>query len=419
MRYIQIKGGTSLHGEVAIQGSKNAALPIMAACLLVRGVTVLKNCPAISDVFCMCSLLQSVGAKTEWDRDALRIDASHITSCRLPEELVTKMRSSVILAGAMLGRCGEVCLHTPGGCVIGDRPIDWHVRALEQMGAVFEEEGRLMTARAQGLRGGRIVLPFPSVGATENVILAAALAKGRTDICGCAMEPEILALCAFLNGAGARIVLPERGHIRVSGVNALRESEYRVEPDRIVAGTCLIGVLAAGGRAFLRNAPAGQLESVTALAGKMGARLVKTGEGLYVERRGRLCAPGFVETGVYPAFPTDLQSPLLAALCQAQGQSCVAERIFNGRFAVASELNRMGASIAVDGCCARMEGGCRLLGQDVTARELRGGAALVLAGICAEGTTRVYGRQYIDRGYEDIVRDFRCLGADIDDKTEL
>ncbi len=419
MKYIQIKGGAPLCGEVAVQGSKNAALPVMAACLLVRGVTVLQNCPDISDVCCMCRLLQSLGAKVERCQDALRIDASHLSSCHPPQELVMRMRSSVILAGAMLGRCGEVHLHTPGGCVIGDRPIDWHIRALGQMGAEFEEDGCLVTARARRLRGGRVVLPFPSVGATENVILAAALAEGQTDICGCAMEPEIMALCAFLNGAGARTAVAGRGHIRVTGVGALRESVYRVEADRIVAGTYLIGVLAAGGSAFLKNAPVRQMASVTALAGRMGAKLSAETGGLYVERRGRLCAPGYVETGVYPGFPTDLQSPLLVALCQAEGESRLAERIFNGRLAVAEELNRMGASIRVDGCCAGMTGGSRLYGQDVTARELRGGAALVLAGICAEGITRIRGRQFIDRGYEDIVRDLRRLGADIGDKTGL
>lgn len=419
MRYIQIRGGAPLRGEVAVQGSKNAALPIMAACVLVHGVTVLQNCPAISDVSCMCRLLRSIGVGVERCGDVLTLDASRITSCRLPEEDVVRMRSSVILTGAMLGRCGEIHLHSPGGCVIGDRPIDWHIQALQKLGAEFEEEGCLVTARSRGLCGSRIVLPFPSVGATENVILAAVLAGGTTELWGCAMEPEIMALCAFLNGAGARIAVAGPGHIRIVGVKDLRESVYCVEPDRIVAGTYLIGVLAAGGCVFLRGAPAGQMEAVTALAGRMGARLTRTGEGLWVERTGRLCAPDYVETGVYPAFPTDLQSPLLVPLCQAEGRSCVAERIFNGRLAAAEELNRLGASIRVEGRCARMEGGSRLHGGTVTAGELRGGAALVLAGLCASGTTEVHDRGFIGRGYADIVRDLKCLGADIDDKTQL
>lgn len=421
MDSILIRGKTPLMGEVAIQGSKNAALPVMAASVLVPGVTTLINCPEISDVSCMCEILKCVGAKVSRQGSTLTIDASQITGNHLPKEYVTRMRSSVILAGPMLGRCREIYLHYPGGCVIGDRPINMHIDALKKLGAVFEEdrEQENLAARADALRGTTVVLPFPSVGATENTILAAVCAKGVTEIYRCAMEPEIRCLCDFLNGAGARVTGGGSGHITVEGVKALHESTYRVEPDRIVAGTYLLGVLAAGGSAFLRNAPAGQLTSVLELARFMGARIEPDWNGILVERKEKIRSPGYLETGVYPAFPTDLQSPLLVALCQADSKGGVKEQIFNGRFAVSGELNRMGAGILVRENQAETEGKKQLTGCSVTAQELRGGAALVLAGICARGVTQVYNRHFIERGYEDIVRDLKGLGADIGRETEI
>ena len=365
----------------------------------------------------MCELLRSVGAKVVREGRKLVIDASRISRCHLPEEYVTRMRSSVILAGAMLGRCREVYFQHPGGCVIGDRPIDMHLDALRQLGAVFTQDGDHLAGRAGRLSGARIILKFPSVGATENAVLAAVLAEGTTEIYRCAKEPEIRALCSFLNGAGARVFGGGSGHITVEGVSCLHESRWRVEPDRIVAGTYLIGVLAAGGRARLSGAPARQLTEVLKLAQRMGAKIAADKEGIWVERSGELKSPGALETSVYPEIPTDLQSPLLVALCRAQGKSSLTERIFNGRLAVAEELNRMGAGIEVEGNCARTQGPRPLTGCSVTARELRGGAALVLAGVCAAGYSRVYNRRFIDRGYEDIVRDLKSLGADIGSET--
>lgn len=416
MDSIQIQGGQPLCGEVSIQGSKNAALPIMAASVLVPGITILKNCPDISDVACMCELLRHVGAKVCRQGKTLTIDASRMTACRLPKEYVTRMRSSVVLAGAMLGRCHEISLTFPGGCVIGDRPIDMHIQALKALGADFTENGDQLSATAPRLKGAVVILPFPSVGATENAVMAAVLAEGTTEIYRCAREPEISALCGFLNGAGAKITGGGSGHITIEGVKRLHDCAYEIEADRIVAGTYLIGVLAAGGSAFLRNAPAGQLGSVCELAGFMGAKITADSCGLLVRRQGSIRSPGFVETGIYPAFPTDLQSPLLVALCQAETMSRLTERIFNGRLAVAEELNRMGAGIRVEDNCAIMEGKQKLRGCSVTAKELRGGAALVLAGACAQGMTFVYNRHFIDRGYEDIVRDLKSLGVNIGGK---
>lgn len=413
MGFIQIQGGSPLRGEVSVQGSKNAALPVMAACVLVPGVTALKNCPDISDVACMCEILKHVGAKVVRQGKTLTVDTSEITQHKLPGEYVTRMRSSVVLAGAMLGRCGEIEMTYPGGCVIGDRPIDMHIGALSALGAGFTADGENLSAAAAHLKGAKIRLPFPSVGATQNAVMAAVLAEGTTELSGCAREPEVRALCDFLNGAGAKIRGGGSAVIRIEGVLGLHESEYTVEADRIVAGTYLAGVLAAGGSAFLRNAPASQMESVCRLAERMGARLTADRQGIFAERQGALCAPELLETGTYPAFPTDLQSPFLVALCRARTPCRLRERIFNGRLAVAEELNRMGARICVERDCAVMEGNARLKGCSVTARELRGGAALVLAGACAQGVTAVHGRHFIDRGYEDIVRDLQGLGVDI------
>ena len=417
MDCIQIQGGCPLRGEVRIQGSKNAVLPILAACVLVPGVTVLKNCPDISDVACMCQLLRHVGARVDKQRDALIVDASAITSCHLPAEYVTRMRSSVILAGAMLGRCREIHLYYPGGCVIGDRPIDMHISALEQMGVQFTEEDGGLRARAVSLCGTKIDLPFPSVGATENVLLAAVLARGVTKIRGCATEPEIVALCRFLQGAGARIGGVGTDCLTVEGVPRLSESCCLVEADRIVAGTYLLGVLSAGGDVFLRSALPGQLESVLQVARRMGAQISACRDGIRVERKGLLASPAEIRTAVYPGFPTDLQSPMLVALSQAQGACKLTETIFNGRLRMVGELNRMGAGIRVTGDSAYVCGPQKLIGRRVSARELRGGAALVLAGLCAQGSTEVSNRQFIDRGYEDIVRDLRDLGANIGVKT--
>ncbi len=401
-------------GEVSVQGSKNAALPVLAASLMVPGVTTLTNCPDILDVACMCSLLEHVGAKVSRRKKTLTVDASGIVCHKLPREYVTRMRSSVVLAGPMLGRCREIAMTYPGGCVIGDRPIDMHIRALERLGVTFFDEQGILYARCGRLRGNTVVLPFPSVGATQNVVMAAALAEGITKIEGCAAEPEIVALCDFLNGAGARIQGGGSRRITVEGVKSLHESTYRVEADRIVAGTYLIGTLAAGGEVFLENAPAGQMESVLELTESMGAILRVCPDGIWVRAGGTVFSPKTVETGVYPAFPTDLQSPLLVALCRAQSQSSLTERIFNGRFAVAEELNKMGACIWVEQNRAVIQGKAALAGCHVTAKELRGGAALVLAGVCAKGGTVVSNRHFIDRGYEDIVRDLRGLGVDID-----
>lgn len=398
-------------GEVRIQGSKNAALPILAASVLIPGVSRIANCPRISDVTCMCRILESIGCRVTWEKHDLFVDASSVRRSCLPQEYVTRMRSSVMLMGALLGRCEEVTLDYPGGCVIGDRPIDIHLAALKKLGVFYEQRENVLTARRKKLQGAEIEFPFPSVGATENAILAAVLAEGETLLTGCAREPEISALCSFLKNAGACIEGEGTGSIRIRGVEKLCETEYVIESDRIVAGTYLISVLAAGGEAFLKEAPAEQMEAVCRIAGQMGARLETWEDGIFIKRNKELISPGKVKTLVYPGFPTDLQSPLLVAMSQAEGESCLEESIFNGRFKVTEELNRMNMDIKVRGREAFLSGKRRLMGTNVLAQELRGGAALVIAGLCAEGITIVGNRHFIDRGYEDIVRDFRKLRA--------
>lgn len=413
MDLISIEGGVPLKGTLTVQGSKNAALPILAASILVPGVTTLTNCPDISDVACMCEILKSIGADVHRHKDVIRIDATQITTAKLPRELVTRMRSSVIFLGALLGRCGRAALYFPGGCVIGDRPIDLHLKALCKLGARMQTEQDKLLAQADRLLGNTVVLDFPSVGATQNVLLSAVLAEGKTEIYHCAREPEIVSLCDFLTGAGAKITGAGTAHITVEGVEALQESAFSVPADRIVAGTYLIAAMAAGGELYLDRAPADQMESLLFVAGQMGAEIEAGAEGLWVRRKEGLRAPEEVITKVYPGFPTDLQSQLLVALCRAEGESVLQEKIFNGRFGVVEELVRMGAKISVEGPQAKIYGPCRLHGCFVTAQELRGGAALVLAGLCADGVTHVCNRQFIDRGYEDICRDLRKLGAKI------
>ncbi|MDO4293021.1 MAG: UDP-N-acetylglucosamine 1-carboxyvinyltransferase [Eubacteriales bacterium] len=419
MDAIWIEGNRTLSGEVTVQGSKNAALPVLAATLLVPGVTRLLNCPEISDVSCMCEILRHMGARVERRGKEVTVDASELTGCRILPEHAVRMRSSVILAGALLGRCREAFFFQPGGCVIGDRPIDMHLWALGRLGVFFSGREGEIRAQALRLRGAFVRLPFPSVGVTQNAVLAAVGAEGTTRLTNCAREPEIGALCRFLRGAGADVREEGGGEIRVEGGRPLHASTFWIDADRIVAGTYLAGVLAAGGKAFLRQAPWYELKAALKAARRMGAVVRTESHGLYVERTGRLLSPGELVTGVYPAFPTDLQSPFLAAMCLAEGKSSIRERIFNGRFGVAGQLNRMGADIRIGGDRAFVPGGRRLSGCRVAAGELRGGAALTVAGLCAQGRTVVENCHFIRRGYEDIVRDLKELGADIGNETEV
>lgn len=413
MACIEIYGGHPLDGEVVIQGSKNAALPILAGVILHRGTTVLHNCPRISDVMHMIKILEEMGCSVSQSGNTLCIDARGLNKPCVPEELGEKMRCSVIFLGALLGRAGSAEIPYPGGCTIGERPIDMHVEALHQMKAEIREECGCLSGKSSRLCGSRISLRFPSVGATENIILAAVLAKGTTEIRGGAREPEIVELCRFLNGMGAKIRGAGTERIRIEGVRELSDSEFVLMPDRIVTGTYLMAAIASRGRCILREAPQEQMENVITAAERMGARIERMPEGIQVDGRAAVKALSMLRTAPHPGFPTDLQSQVMAALCLADGESRIQESVFEARFRTAGELAKMGAEISIYGQEARIQGVGRLHGGEVAAPELRGGAALVIAGAAAEGRTRIEGCHYIQRGYEDICRDMRMLGADI------
>lgn len=413
MDSIHIYGGNFLKGETKIQGSKNAVLPILAASLLVRGVSVIKNCPRIADVYHMQNLLQELGCYVSWAGNTVTVNAAHVSDNRMSGESVTRMRSSIMLLGAMLGRLGEVAMAYPGGCVIGKRPIDIHLKALRGMGVEIEEQEQMFTARANGLKGMEYTLPFPSVGATENVILAAVLAEGVTVLSNAAREPEITALCEFLRAAGADIEGEGSDRLIIRGVKELWETGYTVPADRIVAGTYLIAAMAAGGSVFLEQAPAEHMEALLSVAEAMGSNVAATEEGIGIDTLRRLKAYPLLKTAVYDGFPTDLQSPVMAAMAVAEGDSIVEENIFENRFRIVHDLNRMGADVETVGNRAYIHGVTGLIGTDVEAEELRGGAALVVAGLAAQGKTVIKNRHFIERGYENICKDLRNLGADM------
>ena len=414
MDSIRIQGGVALQGKVRIQGSKNAALPILAATLLTGESSLIKNCPRIADVYAMVSLLKDIGCNVNWQENGICIDSSSVSSEEIGTEAVTGMRSSLCLLGALIGRCGQVVMEHPGGCVIGQRPIDLHLAALQQMGVEFREEDGRLKAAAGRLCGAHIRLPFPSVGATENVVLAAVLAEGDTVLDGAALEPEITALCRYLQCCGAEIDGIGTGRLMIRGGRRLYGTDFSVPADRIVAGTYLFGCIGAGGSVLLEDAPWEEMGAVLELAQCMGGRLYTSREGIYVQAPGRPRAVECIRTEPYPGFPTDLQSVVLAVAALADGESLIRETIFENRFRVVDELRRMGAKIEEqDGNMVLVRGIKQLQGACVEARELRGGAALVVAGLMAQNETTVTGCKFIYRGYENICRDFRELGARI------
>lgn len=414
MDSIHIQGGVALQGKVRIQGSKNAALPVLAATLLTKETSCIYNCPKIADVHRMVSLLRSLGCSVKWMESGLCVNASGVCAGDMPQEAITGMRSSLCLLGALLGRCGEVVMEYPGGCVIGKRPIDLHIEALKCMGVTFREDAGKLHACSNGLHGGDITLSFPSVGATENIILAAVTAEGDTIIRGAAREPEITALCEYLEKCGAVIEGAGTSVLIIKGGRQLYGADYRVPADRIVAGTYLFACIGAGGSVLLESAPWEQMGAVIETAVRMGGQCIRVGEGIYVQAPGRPMAIGHLSTLPYPGFPTDLQSVVLAVLAAADGESIVEETIFENRFRVVVPLMRMGADICLaDSCTVCVKGTERLHGACVEANELRGGAALIVAGLMAEGETNITGCPYIYRGYENICKDLRELGARI------
>lgn len=413
MSTIQIRGQASLKGEIEVQGSKNAVLPIMAAAMIHKGTTILENVPRIQDVFCMMDIMEQLGCEVKLEGNTLRICAETLKSAEIPEEYVKRMRSSIMVLGALLGREKEAVTYYPGGCSIGKRPIDLHLAVLRQLGAEITEQGGRIEAAAGRLLGTVFAFPFPSVGATENAILAGVSAEGTTVLEGCAREPEIIELCRFLNQLGAGIYGIGTGKLTIYGGRPFHDCVYRVGGDRIVAGTYLAAAMGAGGRVRVTNIrPAYLGETLSELA-RMGAQIASDEDSVTLTAGKRPDPLLFLKTGPYPEFPTDLQSPFMALLTSAHGTSIIEETIFEDRFETAKQLEKMGASIQTAGRKAWIYGGGRLSGAKVKALDLRGGAALVIAGLMAEGMTEIEDCFHILRGYEDICRDLRSIGADI------
>ena len=413
---LRIAGGTPLHGTIRIQGSKNAALPMMAAALLYPGISVLRNCPRIADVFCMEEILGTLGVDTRWQEHDLYLDCTHADGSHVPEIYSGRMRSSIILLGPILARNQQAEIGYPGGCVIGKRPVDLHLYVLRRFGAEIKEEEKKIMVSCKKLCGTEIVFSKRSVGATEQAILCATLSKGTTTLRNCAREPEIVWLCRFLNAMGAKIEGAGEDCICIEGTEKLCGTKMQIPADRIVTGTYLCAAAATRGHIVIENAPEGELDTFLQVYRKMG--------GQYEWNSGKLIADGsrvcfslpFLETEVYPGFPTDLQSPLLAVLATVPGKSIIKENIFENRFKVCHELRKMGADIRVDGNTAIVCGG-KLHGNCVYAEELRGGAALLVAALAAEGSSVIRDCSFIRRGYEDIGGDLKKLGGLITEDT--
>lgn len=414
-----IEGGRPLSGTIRIQGAKNAALPIMAASILTDGIVRLENVPQLLDIEVMQHIMRSLGCRTIQDGGTVSIDASGAHSTHVPEDLMRQMRSSIFLMGPLLARFKEVHIYQPGGCAIGERKIDLHLRGLQSLGAELEHCGNRITCRAERLIGTDIHLDFPSVGATENVMMAAVLAEGTSVITNAAREPEIVDLQHFLNSMGAQVSGAGTDTIVVEGVTKLRGSQYEVMPDRIVAGTLMIAAAATRGAVTLTNAHASHLTSLIHILRRSGVQIATSDGIINVTSFGRAKAVERIVTSPYPAFPTDLQSQLMVLLSLADGVSVMKETVFEGRFRHVEELARMGADIRVDLSNAFIKGVPELYGSTVEATDLRAGAALVIAGLAASGRTVVENVHHIDRGYDSIEHMFTRLGAKIERITSV
>ena len=416
MNKYQIRGGNRLHGTIQISGAKNAAVAILPAALLVDGVCRIENIPQISDVTLILQILRELGAEVRLvNATTVEVDCSHIRNRQVPSELGRKIRASYYLLGALLGRFGWAEVPLPGGCDLGGRPIDQHIKGFVAMGAEVEVRGGLVYAQVpQGgrLRGGSVYLDVVSVGATMNIMLAAALAEGMTVIENAAKEPHIVDLANFLNSMGANIMGAGTDVIKVRGVGRLRGGSYSIIPDQIEAGTYMAAVAAAGGEVVIQNVIPKHLECISAKLLEMGVEIEEYDDSMLIRRDGPLSRTN-IKTMPYPGFPTDMQSQIGAVLCLAQGTSVITEGVWDNRYRYVDELRRMGARIQVDGKVAVIEGVEQLTGAPVNACDLRAGAAMVIAGLAAEGVTEVDSIHHIERGYENLVEKLIGVGADI------
>ena len=412
MSQLLVRGGQPLHGEVTIQGAKNSVLPILAATVLTGDRVVLRGCPRLRDVDASIRILQSLGCRAQWEGDALTVDTAALNRCEISDILMREMRSSAIFLGAVLARLGRADISYPGGCELGPRPIDLHLSGLRDLGADIREEGGILHCTASRLAGRELMLSLPSVGATENLMLAACGAEGTTVISNAAREPEIVDLQDFLNACGAEVSGAGSTSVTIRGGKPLHGCKFRCMPDRIVAATYLCACASAGGEVYLRGARERHLATVADALRQAGCTVAGDGEGIACRCRRRLRAVRPVRTAPYPGFPTDAQAVLMAAMLKSRGTTVFEENIFENRYRHVDELTRMGAEIRVAGRVAVVTGVERLSGAAVRCTDLRGGAALCVAALAADGETRIFETAHIDRGYEDIVRDLRALGAD-------
>ena len=415
MEKLIIKGGKPLNGRVRVSSAKNAVLPIIAATMLASTPSRLIDVPHLEDVHTICEVIASLGVKVTHEANDQEIifDASNITATEAPYELVRRMRASFLVMGPLLARRGRARMSVPGGCAIGSRPIDLHLKAFEALGATIEVgDGYVEAVAPNGLKGNQIYMDFPSVGATENVIMAASMAEGKTIIENAAEEPEIVDLVTYLNSMGANIRGAGTNIIRIEGVPELKGAAHTVIPDRIEAGTYLIAAAMAGGDVYVENALSEHLKPVVAKLKEAGVTVQEDVDGIRVVSDGHLKAAD-IKTLPYPGFPTDMQAQFMALTTVAEGTSTIMETVFENRFMHVDELKKMGAQIRIEERRAIVDGVARLHGAEVRATDLRAGAALVCAGLAADGETRVTQLSHIDRGYDDLVGKLKGLGADI------
>ncbi len=412
MSKIIIKKSLPLLGDVICSGSKNSALPLLAATILTKGTTRLSNMPQLTDIDNMLFLLAQLGAEIHRESDTVSIDFSNCCTSCAPEELAGKLRGSFLLAAPLLSRTGRARIAMPGGCPIGSRPIDLHLKGFAALGAEIEKGHGYVDLTCKKLKGSKIYLDFPSVGATENLIMAAVTADGETIIENAAAEPEICDLADFLNTQGAKIIGAGSDTVTIIGVSELVPCSHRVISDRIEAGTFMSAFAITHGRGEIKNVNPAHLKPVTAKLSEMGAMITEKETSILIDASAPLVSAN-IKTLPYPGFPTDMQAQFSALLCETEGTGIIVETVFENRFLHIGELNRMGANIRIDGRSSVIEGIKNLSGAKVTAFDLRGGASLVLAGLCAQGETEISGIEHINRGYENLCDKLQSLGGNI------
>ncbi len=415
MEKIIVRGGNRLNGTVRVEGAKNAVLPVIAASLLAsEGKNVISDVPALSDVYTINEVLRHLNAEVSFENGQVIVDASKELEIEAPFEYVRKMRASVQVMGPLLARKGRARIALPGGCAIGSRPIDLHLKGFEAMGAKVKVGNGFVEAYTEGrLHGAKIYLDFPSVGATENIMSAAVLAEGTTIIENAAKEPEIVDLANFLNGMGAKVRGAGTGTIRIEGVNKLYGTHHTIIPDRIETGTFMVAAAITGGNILIENAVPEHISSITAKMREMGVTIIEEEEGVRIIGPEKLKAVD-IKTMPHPGFPTDMQSQMMALLLKAEGTSMITETVFENRFMHVEEFRRMNADIKIEGRSVIMNGPCDLQGAEVAATDLRAAAALILAGLVADGYTRVTELKHLDRGYVNFHSKLAALGADIE-----